>query len=189
MFYFVKICLKGISAKIDLEINNPHIQRLRMHHIWSPWRMKYIENHNNNICPFCEAISSSQDTENLIINRGKNAFVMLNKYPYTSGHMLVLPMIHQEKLSDLSREIREELTELVNQASEVLITVYQPEGLNIGLNIGAAAGAGIPKHLHWHIVPRWVGDTNFITTVGGARVIPESLEDCYQKIKSAWSAR
>ena len=111
---------------------------------------------------------------------------MLNRYPYTSGHMMVLPSIHQEKLSDLDQETRAEMTELINRAVEVLNVVYQPQGFNIGLNIGAAAGAGIPKHLHWHIVPRWIGDTNYMSTVGETRLIPEVLEDTFQKIKSNW---
>ena len=158
-----------------------------MSHIWSPWRMEYIEQKTKSgECPFCKAFSANDDSENLVIFRGQAAFVMLNRYPYTSGHLLVLPVHHQEKLSDLDQVIRGELMELVNMAGVTLEKVYQPEGLNVGLNLGAAAGAGIPKHLHWHIVPRWIGDTNYITTVGSSRVIPESLTDTYQKIKSAW---
>ena len=158
-----------------------------MSRIWTPWRMKYIEDRSENHgCPFCEAFSSSEDSDNLIIFRGKRTFVMLNRYPYTTGHMMVLPVIHQEKLSELDPETRAEMAELVNHALEVLNIVYQPEGYNIGLNIGAAAGAGIPKHLHWHIVPRWVGDTNYMTTIGETRLIPEALEDTYQKVKSNW---
>jgi len=158
-----------------------------MSHIWAPWRMKYIqEDANNDKCPFCFAFANSNDSDNLIVFRSKNAFVMLNRYPYTTGHLLVLPKKHQERLSDFDPEVRTEMTELVNRAGEVLGSIYQPEGLNIGLNIGEAAGAGIPKHLHWHIVPRWIGDTNYMTTVGETRVLPESLEDTYQKIKSSW---
>jgi ATP adenylyltransferase len=149
--------------------------------------MKYIEGRSHKAgCPFCEAYTSSDDEGNLIVFRGERCFVMLNRYPYTTGHMMVLPVIHQEKLSELDREIRAEMAELVNHASEVLNDVFQPEGFNIGLNIGAAAGAGIPKHLHWHIVPRWVGDTNYMTTIGETRLIPEALEDTYQKIISNW---
>ena len=159
-----------------------------MSHIWTPWRMKYMEDQTiKDGCPFCEAHSSSEDSENLIVFRGLRAFVMLNRYPYTSGHMMVLPFIHRERLSELDQETRGEMTELVTHATEVLKIVYQPEGFNIGLNIGAAAGAGIPKHLHWHIVPRWKGDTNFMTAVGGVRVIPEALEDAVKKIRSRWT--
>jgi len=158
-----------------------------MKRIWSPWRMKYIkENSSQSECPFCKAISGKDDRKNLVVFRGKNAFVMLNRYPYTTGHILVLPYIHQEKMSEFDPKTRSEMMELVNQAGQILELVYKPQGMNVGLNLGTAAGAGIPKHLHWHIVPRWMGDTNYMTTVGSVRVLPESLEDTYQKIQSSW---
>lgn len=158
-----------------------------MHRIWSPWRMKYIEeNSDHDQCPFCRAYSGSDDQENLVIFRGENTFVMLNRYPYTTGHILILPVLHQEKLSELDQDTRAEMMELIKQGGDTLQAVYHPEGMNIGLNLGTAAGAGIPKHLHWHIVPRWMGDTNYMTTVGGVRVLPEALEDTYQKILSSW---
>jgi ATP adenylyltransferase len=149
--------------------------------------MKYIQNHNSGEdCPFCAALDSPQPEEKFLVHQGENAFVILNLYPYTIGHLLVLPLEHQEKLDDLDPETRAEMMELINHALKVLGRIYHPEGFNVGMNMGEAAGAGIPKHLHWHIVPRWVGDTNYMTAVGEVRVLPETLEDTYRKIKSAW---
>lgn len=158
-----------------------------MKRIWSPWRMKYIQNHNSGRdCPFCTALENPHPEEKFLIHQGEKAFVILNLYPYTTGHLLILPLEHQEKLDDLDPETRAEMMELINQAMEVLDKLYRPEGFNVGMNMGEAAGAGIPKHLHWHIVPRWAGDTNYMTAVGEVRVLPEMLEDTYRKIKSAW---
>ena len=158
-----------------------------MSFIWAPWRMKYIEEKTNKEkCPFCAVLTETEDRENFIILRGKTSFVMLNRYPYTSGHLLILPVKHKERLGDIDKKARTEMAELVNRAVEVLEIAYHPGGFNIGLNIGEAAGAGIPKHLHWHIVPRWAGDTNYMTSIGSTRVLPESLEDTYLRIKSIW---
>jgi ATP adenylyltransferase len=149
--------------------------------------MKYIQDHNqNNGCPFCEALAGQDSAELHLLHRGERAFVLLNRFPYTTGHTLVLPYLHQEQLVDLDPETRAEMTELINKVVDVLTKVYQPEGFNIGLNMGSAAGAGIPKHLHWHVVPRWVGDTNYMSTVGDVRVLPEVLDDTYQKLLAAW---
>jgi ATP adenylyltransferase len=158
-----------------------------MDHIWTPWRMKYLENETDpDQCPFCLVLQDPTQADHYLVYRGKETFVILNRYPYTTGHLLILPRAHKELLTDLDQATRMELMEIINHALEVLGAVYQPDGFNIGLNMGGAAGAGIPKHLHWHIVPRWVGDSNFMSTVGGARVLPETLEDTCQKVRDLW---
>lgn len=158
-----------------------------MKRLWSPWRMEYIQNDNKSAqCPFCEALRGDPSAERYLVHRGDKAFVILNLYPYTSGHLLILPLDHEEDLGELDPETRTELMELINHALDVLRQIYHPQGFNIGMNMGEAAGAGLPKHLHWHIVPRWAGDTNYMTAVGEIRVMPETLEDSYRKIVSAW---
>ena len=149
--------------------------------------MYYLENEAHpDQCPFCLALDEKYQAEAHLIYRGNSSFVILNRYPYTTGHLLVLPIEHQEQLSALGPDTRAELMELINHAMDVLREVYQPEGFNVGLNMGSAAGAGIPKHLHWHVVPRWSGDTNYMTVAGGVRVLPELLEDTLHKVRTAW---
>ena len=158
-----------------------------METLWSPWRMKYVTDNNNpGKCVFCTAPASANGLENLIIHRGVKAYVIMNRYPYTSGHLMVVPFEHHSKMEDFDSDVRAELMELVNQAIIVLQKVYRPQGFNVGINLGAAAGAGIADHMHIHIVPRWVGDTNFMSTVGEIRVLPEELEVTYQRLVDAW---
>jgi ATP adenylyltransferase len=158
-----------------------------MEFIWSPWRMKYIETHKkDDACVFCWAIKQPDDTNNLIVYRGITSFLILNRYPYTSGHLMVVSNQHVESLIDLNPQTRAELMELCEKAIRVLQTVYSPHGFNVGINIGEAAGAGILEHLHVHIVPRWSGDTNFMAALADTRVLPEQLEDTYERVKKAW---
>ena len=158
-----------------------------MKRIFTPWRMKYINSEKKeNGCIFCDVIERKDDSVNLIIYRGYKTFVILNRYPYTSGHLMVIPYQHSETLSNLDIETRTEMMELVNKASEVVKEVYKPEGFNIGINMGSAAGAGIADHIHIHVVPRWIGDTNFIPVVGDTRLIPEDLDVTYKRIKAEW---
>lgn len=158
-----------------------------MNHLWSPWRMEYINNHDKvEGCVFCNAINAADGQENLIVMRGKLAFVILNRYPYTSGHLMVVPFAHRPALDELDSDTRAEIMELTNQAVLALLRIYHPQGFNLGMNIGAVAGAGIAEHVHLHIVPRWGGDTNFMSAVADTRVLPESLEETYQRISSGW---
>jgi len=156
-------------------------------YIWTPWRMKYIqERHNEAGCVFCLAAEAEDSVENLVFNRGEAVFMILNRYPYTSGHIMCVPYVHVDRLQDLPRVARVELMDMVSKAVEVLQSVYEPQGFNIGLNLGEVAGAGIADHLHMHIVPRWGGDTNFMSAVGQTRVLPESLLETYRRVKDAW---
>ena len=158
-----------------------------MDHIWTPWRMKYIqENQPENECIFCLAAESQEDEQHLIFYRGARVYMILNRYPYTSGHVMCVPYVHQSRLHDLSEAARAEIMELVSRSVEVLQSVYAPDGFNVGLNLGEVAGAGVADHLHMHIVPRWGGDTNFMTSVGETRVLPEALDETYRRVKEAW---
>lgn len=158
-----------------------------MEHIWSPWRMKYIRQHDADAdCVFCHAIEKQDGVENLIIHRGEQAFVILNRYPYTSGHVMVVPFAHIGTMDELQDCCIVEIMALIRKSIQAINTVYKPEGYNVGANLGAVAGAGIANHLHFHVVPRWGGDTNFMTSVAGARVLPEDLCDTFQQLKDAW---
>lgn len=155
--------------------------------LFTPWRMKYIqENQPENECIFCLAAESQEDEKHLVFYRGTHVYLILNRYPYTSGHVMCVPYSHASRLDKLTQAARTEMMELVNRSIEVLESVYEPDGFNVGLNLGEAAGAGVAGHLHMHIVPRWAGDTNFMTSVGGTRVLPETLGDTYQRVKEAW---
>lgn len=158
-----------------------------MKRLFTPWRMKYINSNNkDDDCVFCLAIEQKDTQENLIVYRGEKSFVILNRYPYTSGHLMVIPFLHNESLSDLGSATRAEMMELVNKSTEVIKQIYKPEGFNIGINMGTAAGAGIAQHIHIHVVPRWIGDTNFIPITGDTRLIPENLNVTYNRIIKAW---
>lgn len=158
-----------------------------MNHLWSPWRMKYIESHNKEAgCVFCNAQAQTDSAENLIAFRGKNAYVILNRYPYTSGHLMVIPFKHAPNLEELDPETRAEMMELTSRCTTILREIYRTQSFNVGVNIGEAAGAGVLGHVHIHIVPRWAGDTNFMSSVGQTRVLPEALEETYQQVRQAF---
>ncbi|HSB91062.1 MAG TPA: HIT domain-containing protein [Anaerolineales bacterium] len=160
-----------------------------MKHLWSPWRMAYIEERDSEPgCLFCQVLAEADGPGNLILHRGRRAFVILNRFPYTNGHMMVVPFAHQPSLDTLEEQARAEVMELATRALAVLRQAYGAEAFNLGINIGAAAGAGIADHVHLHVVPRWAGDTNFMATVAEARVIPEDLAITYQRLSDAWRA-
>lgn len=151
--------------------------------------MEYIQsNKHKDACVFCKEMSRPDGPENLIVYRGRRAFVILNRYPYTTGHLMIVPYDHQASLEQLDAETRAEIIELTTQSMIVLRRVYQPHGFNIGLNIGVAAGAGVLDHVHLHVVPRWGGDTNFMATLASTRVLPETLADTYVRIHGAWKS-
>lgn len=159
-----------------------------MNHLWSPWRMSYIlDNKNDEGCVFCQALELKDGPENLIIDRGQHAYVILNRYPYTSGHLMVVPFEHCATLEELAPGIRTEMMDLISQCVQILTIAYQAQGFNVGANLGGVAGAGIPQHVHFHIVPRWDGDTNYMSAIGNTRVVPEALEISYRRISKAWT--
>ena len=149
--------------------------------------MEYIENNTKEEgCIFCIAQAKEDSAENLIAQRGERAYVILNRYPYTSGHLMVVPLEHKATLEELDPRTRAEMMELTALCMTVLRNMYNPQAFNMGANIGEAAGAGVKEHVHIHVVPRWAGDTNFMSTVGETRVLPELLADTYQRIKNGF---
>ena len=157
-----------------------------MNHIWSPWRMKYIESNKAEECIFCSAHQKEDSPENLIPFRGERAFVILNRFPYTSGHLMVVPFDHRPNLEELDARTRAEIMELTTRCMAVLRSIYHPQAFNMGANIGEAAGAGVKSHVHIHIVPRWAGDTNFMSILGETRVLPEVLETTYRRVRQGF---
>lgn len=148
--------------------------------------MKYIQSNKVKDCIFCRALSQLDDEQNLVIARGKSVFAMLNLYPYTSGHLMIVPNAHVANLDELEPATRAEMMDLTAAATLVLRQVYHPEGFNLGINMGEVAGAGIAEHIHMHVVPRWGGDTNFMSSLASTRVLPESLQDTFLRLRLAW---
>jgi ATP adenylyltransferase len=152
--------------------------------LYSPWRLSYVTSAAQPVvgCIFCDALAKGAD-ESLIVAREASAYVILNLYPYNSGHLMVVPNRHVASLSELRQEELSDVMRLTQRAEQALTEVYQPHGLNVGLNIGQAAGAGIADHLHVHLVPRWAGDTNFMSVVGDVRVLPEEVPASVARLK------
>jgi ATP adenylyltransferase len=158
-----------------------------MDRLWSPWRYRYVSRAaaSDEGCVFCNKPGES-DEDGLILFRGRRNFVILNLFPYTTGHLMVVPYEHCAALEDLGEETAVEMMALVRRAVTCLKQVYRPAGLNVGMNLGECAGAGIAEHLHMHVLPRWPGDANFMTTVGETRVMPEDLGETWRRMSAAF---
>ena len=154
--------------------------------LWAPWRMEYILGEKESGCIFCTRINQDSDKENLILSRGENNFVIMNKYPYNNGHLMVVPNRHTSEFDSLSDPEKLEMMNLVSKSMNVLKKTVNPDGFNVGLNIGKIAGAGIDNHLHFHIVPRWVADTNFMPVVGQTKIISEDLGETWERLKEVF---
>ncbi len=154
-----------------------------MKHIWAPWRMEYIRAAKPKGCILCDKPAEDKDAENYILYRGEKNFVILNAYPYNSGHLMVVPYRHIASLEEMTEAERHEHFDIVSRSVKALRQELKPEGFNVGINMGKSAGAGIDDHIHTHLLPRWLGDTNFITVVGDVRVVPEALAETYRKLK------
>jgi ATP adenylyltransferase len=150
--------------------------------LWAPWRMEYLKGPAPEGCPLCDALQNDR----LILHRGSRAFVIMNLYPYSNGHLMIAPIEHLPHLSDLDAEVSAEVMELTQQSMTALDKTVHPEGFNIGYNIGRAAGAGITDHVHQHVVPRWFGDTNFLPVLAGRKTIGEAVEETLQKLKEVF---
>ena len=154
-----------------------------MKQIWAPWRMEYIQQEKTEGCILCEKPGQDSDEANYILYRGDGNYIIMNAYPYTPGHLMVAPYRHRAGLEELTAAERHEHFDIVSRSVQVLRQLFSPDGFNLGINIGKVAGAGIADHVHTHIVPRWGGDTNFMTVISDVRVIPEALAETYQKLK------
>ncbi|HEX6261296.1 MAG TPA: HIT domain-containing protein [Actinomycetota bacterium] len=160
-----------------------------MERLWTPWRMEYIKSATTGDdagCIFCELPQEGDDERTLILARREGAFVILNRFPYNPGHLMVAPFRHVGELTDLEDDELAETVSLVRDAVRALRDEWEPSGFNVGMNLGRVAGAGVPGHLHWHVVPRWHGDSNFMPVIGQTKVLPELLQETYGKLRPAF---
>ena len=153
-----------------------------MERLWSPWRMEYLMSDSDEGCIFCVKPPQGDDASNLILVRTPLSFIMLNAYPYNNGHLMVAPFRHVGSFTELTSDERCDLMDAVAHAERILVRAFSPQGMNVGVNLGHCAGAGMPGHLHVHVVPRWEGDTNFMPVVGETRVLPETLQQTYERL-------
>ena len=157
--------------------------------IWAPWRLSYVKKavkRDKDYCFICKALSETSDRENLLLYRGNRACVMLNRFPYNTGHLLVCPIRHTGDFTSLLPEELSEIDELIKRCIKVVKRAYNPDGFNVGLNLGKVSGGSVETHIHYHIVPRWLGDTNFMSVVSNVKVIPQSLSETYDVLKEHW---
>lgn len=158
-----------------------------MDYLWSPWRLTYLTGNKPEGCIFCLMAAADRDEESLIVHRAEHNFVVLNRFPYTNGHLMIVPYRHVADLAGIGDEAAAEMMSLTRAAERHLRWLYRPDGLNLGMNIGESAGAGIAGHIHMHVLPRWTGDANFMTTVAQARVLPEELSVTWKRLKDAFA--
>jgi ATP adenylyltransferase len=157
-----------------------------MDYLWTPWRYAYVTGEDKPTgCIFCNLPKLNDDKQARIVYRGESCYVVLNTYPYTPGHVMVVPFAHLDELQKLPVEAAHELMDLSQKMERILRSLYKPDGVNLGMNIGAAAGAGVAGHIHMHALPRWVADANFVSVVGETRVLPEALEVTWERIRNA----
>ena len=158
-----------------------------MDYLWSPWRYQYVTSAHRDIpCIFCHHAASQNDQENLVVYRAKHNFILLNRFPYTSGHVMIAPYQHVATLHEAASDGLQEMMLLAQTTERHLGEIYKPTGFNLGMNLGESAGAGIASHIHLHVLPRWSGDTSFITTVSETRVLPEDLTVTWKKLTEAF---
>ncbi len=157
-----------------------------MQKLWAPWRISYILDEKENGCIFCNRLHEGDDRKRLVLYRGENTIVMLNKYPYNNGHLMIAPKRHVDSLEDLGTEELNELMVTIQRCVALLKETLSPSGFNIGANVGKVAGAGVEDHIHFHLVPRWEGDTNYMPVLADTRVIPEHLHDTYDRLYQAF---
>lgn len=157
-----------------------------MKQLWAPWRIEYILGPKPDACVFCLPEDRGEDEERLVLHRGTRAFVIMNRYPYNNGHLLVCPFRHVSELTDLEQEEAHEVMDLVQRCSGILKRHFNCEGINVGLNLGKAAGAGIGEHLHFHLVPRWNGDSSFIAVMDEVRTVPQHIRETYTALRACF---
>lgn len=159
-----------------------------MDYVWSPWRYQYVVDAEKSTgCVFCRAEAERRDAHHFIVHRAEHSFIILNRFPYTSGHLMIVPYQHAGALDELDEPVVLEMARLVRESVVHLKAIYHPDGLNVGMNLGKCAGAGVAEHLHTHVLPRWVGDSSFVTVVGETRILPEDLATTYQKLSNAFA--